>query len=96
MFHPVLPAFLNQTSLPHSGSYGTLVIVNDLDIMRVSIAPTKANAKAIVYANAVLPLAVSAQRFKAITRGDCKIAQISGIAQQDELPQGRAGVGTRP
>jgi hypothetical protein len=51
------------------------MVVNYLNIKRITITPNEADAILIVDANAVLPFPISFQSFKVIPRKDCKIAQ---------------------
>jgi hypothetical protein len=44
------------------------MIVDKLDFKRVSVVPAETDTKLVVYADAVLTLAVAVQRFQAITR----------------------------
>ena len=47
-----------------TGSHGTLsVIVDDLDVIRIAILPSEANAPLIIHADAVLTHSVSNQSF---------------------------------
>jgi hypothetical protein len=49
------------------------VIVDNLDIVRGSVLPTKADTPLVVDANAVLTLSVAAQRLEPIARGDGQV-----------------------
>ena len=51
------------------------MIINDLDIVSVPLAPTEANAPLFVDPNAILSLPVASQFLKAISRRDTKIIQ---------------------
>jgi len=64
----------------------SLVIVDDLDFVRVAFLPRKADSPLIVYAYAVLTLAVAFQRFKAITRNVGQISQRDRSIQLSQLP----------
>jgi len=49
------------------------VIVDNLDIVRVSVLPSKADAPLVVDANAVLTLSVAAQGFEPVARGGAQV-----------------------
>jgi len=49
------------------------VIVDNLDIVRVTVLPPKADAPLVVDANAVLTLSVAAQRFEPIAGRDTQV-----------------------
>jgi hypothetical protein len=44
------------------------VVVDNLDLVRVTIAPNKADAVLIIDPNTVLPLAISSEFFETIAR----------------------------
>jgi hypothetical protein len=57
------------------------MIINDLDIERVSVLPLEADAPLLIDPDAVLTLAIAFQRFQLIRRRNHEIAQISGAVQ---------------
>lgn len=65
-------------------SLGSMV-VDDLDIVRVSVDPSKADAPLVVDANAVLPCSAAFQRFQSIARRNREIAQPCDGRQLREL-----------
>lgn len=48
-------------------SWFSLVIVNYLNLLSTSIAPSKANPVAVVHSNAMLPNSIALQRFEPIS-----------------------------
>ena len=56
-----------------------LVVINDLCVIDVAIAPFKTNAPLVVDANTVLACALSTQCFKSVARWREQIAQVFGI-----------------
>src|SRR5207249_3867070 len=63
-----------------------LLIVHNLDLMRVSVLPSKADAPLVVDANAVLTLSVAVQRFGPIARRDAQVANRACSMQIQKLP----------
>jgi hypothetical protein len=61
------------------------VIVDNLDIVRVSVLPPKADAPLVVDANAVLTLSVTAQRFEPIAGRDAQVLKRACSMQVQEL-----------
>jgi hypothetical protein len=49
------------------------VIVNNLDVVRVAVAPPKADTPLVVDANPMLALPVAAQRFEPVARRDAQV-----------------------
>jgi hypothetical protein len=60
------------------------MIVHDLYVVRIAIAPSKANSPLIINTNAVLPLSVPAQGLEMIAGRGTQIANFHGNIQ---LPQ---------
>jgi len=52
------------------------MIVNDLNIVSVSLAPTETDPPLVVDPNAILPLPVHSQFLKAVSWWDTKIIQL--------------------
>jgi hypothetical protein len=61
------------------------VIVDDRNIVRVSIAPDKAKTPLVVYSYAVLSLSFSMQRLQTIPRWCCEITQLCRAIQLPKL-----------
>jgi len=62
------------------------VIVHNLDLVRVSVLPSKADAPLVVDANAVLTLSVAVQRFEPIARRDSQVLNSACSMQIKKLP----------
>jgi len=62
------------------------VIVDDLDVVCVSVSPPKADAPLIVDADAVLPLSVAAQCLEPIAGRGGQILDDASAVQIQELP----------
>lgn len=58
-----------------------LVIVNDLDVVSIAIAPTEAQPPLVIDANAVLTLTVSLQGFEPIPWWAIHVVQDDGAVQ---------------
>jgi hypothetical protein len=57
------------------------VVVNDFNVGRTSVCPSKANPKLIIDADAVLPLPVRLQRLEPIAGWDPEVLQDVGLVQ---------------
>jgi hypothetical protein len=57
------------------------MVIDDLDIERVSVLPFEADAPLLINADAVLALAITFQPFELIRRRNHQIAQIAGTVQ---------------
>jgi len=64
------------------------VIVDDLDVTRLSLFPGETDPPLVVDANAVLPDAVSLERLKPIARWHSKILQRPCLGEVKELASG--------
>jgi len=62
------------------------VIIHDLGVVSVAVAPGKAKAPAIVDPNTMLALSVTVQGFQSISRRRHQILQLCGAVQLSELP----------
>lgn len=62
------------------------MVVHDLNVVGIPVAPNKADTPLIVDPNAVLSLSVSVERFQPIARRRCQVPQISGNIQLAQLP----------
>jgi len=63
------------------------MVIGDLHIVRMALAPHEANAELIVDANAVLSLSVSLQSFQAISRQDGQVRQTPRTVYHEQLSQ---------
>ena len=63
------------------------MIVDNLDIVGVTVSPAKADSPLIVDANAVLPTTISSQLFQPIGRWDPEIIKRSRRIQHQQLSQ---------
>jgi hypothetical protein len=66
------------------------VVVGNLNIIGVTIVPSKANPPLIIDSNAVLTLAVSRQSFEPISWGRSEICEVSGIVNLRQLSVGNS------
>jgi hypothetical protein len=64
-----------------------LVVVGDLDIVRVAVLPPKADAPLIVDVNAVLPGSIPFELLQAIARRDAQVVEQLCSVDEPELPQ---------
>jgi len=67
------------------------VIVDDLDVMGVAVAPDEADSEPVVDPDAVLTPSVAAQRFQPVSGEDRQIPKLVGRVQLAELPLSDAG-----
>jgi hypothetical protein len=65
------------------------MIVNDLDLVRVTISPPKADPPLIVEANTVLPDAIASKLLEAVPRWHPEIVQRFGRVHGDQFAQHR-------
>src|SRR3989337_1046693 len=65
-----------------------LVVVADLDVMRVSLLPAEADPPLVVDPNAVLAGAVSGEALQAVPRGHAELLQPLGGVQKQQLAMG--------
>jgi|KBSSwiStaDraftv2_1062776.scaffolds.fasta_scaffold15201_5 hypothetical protein len=65
------------------------MIVNDLDLVRVTISPPKADPPLIVDANTVLPDAIAFELLEAVPRRHPEIVQRFGRVHGDQFAQHR-------
>ena len=63
------------------------MVVNDLDLMRIAVLPSKADAPLIVDPNTVLPSALSAKLLESVSRRDAQILEGLGSIDDDQLAQ---------
>jgi hypothetical protein len=62
------------------------VVVHDLDVVRVTIAPGKADAPLVIDANTMLTAAIAAQRFEPVPRRGSRIPQFRGAIELPKFP----------
>ncbi len=65
-----------------------MVIVDDLDIEGVTIAPDKTDPPLVVDANTVLARTIARQTFQAIARRNAQIVQSGGAIKHSQLASG--------
>lgn len=65
------------------------MVVNDLHVVGVTIAPAKADAPLIVDSYAVLPCTVSPELLEPVPRWDPEISQSLRSIEQQQLPKGQ-------
>lgn len=70
-----MDAIIVPTSCGSRGVVVLLVIIGDLYAIGMSVKPSEANTKLIVYPDAVLPFAVTLQRFQLIARRNLECIQ---------------------
>lgn len=70
------------------------MIIDNLNLLRSTIAPCEANAPLVVDADAVLPASVALERFKAIPGRDAQVVQADGCVEHIQFAQGYPGDGT--
>src|ERR1700679_1004701 len=67
------------------------VVVDDLYVVRVVVAPEETDTVLVVDANAVLPFAVPLQRLKPVSRWNLQVIQSKGRVENCQLlPGGKA------
>ncbi len=65
------------------------MIVDDLNLVSITVMPTKHNPPLIIDPNGVKPLPLPLQRFQSISRRLAKIADFRRIVQIEQLTTGR-------
>jgi hypothetical protein len=65
-----------------------LVIVGDLHLVGITLAPFEADAPLIVDANAVLPGPITGEFLQTIAPWDLQVGQLLGCIQDQEFPEG--------
>ena len=65
-----------------------MVIVDDLDIERVTIAPDKTDPPLVIDANTVLARTIARQTFQAIARRNAQIVQSGRAVKHSQLASG--------
>jgi hypothetical protein len=62
------------------------VVIDNLHIIGIPVAPDKADAPLIIDANTVLPFSLAFERFQVISRGRGEVTKLGGNIQLPELP----------
>src|SRR3954447_483473 len=70
--------------LSHSRAHS--VVVDDLDLVSVPIAPLEADPPLVVDTDAVLARPLAAQALQPVPRGDLEILKSLGVVQHPKLP----------
>ena len=63
------------------------MIVNDLDLMRIAVLPSEANAPLIVDPNTVQPSALPSQLLQPVARRNAQIIESLGSIDDDQVAQ---------
>ena len=63
------------------------MVVNDLDLMRIAVLPSKADAPLIVDPNTVLPSTLSAKLLESVSGRDAQILEDLGGIDDHQLAQ---------
>ncbi len=63
------------------------MVVDDLDIIRLTTRPTEANPPLVIYPNAVLPRSLSFQALQSIPRRDSQVFNSLRRVQKQKLPK---------
>ena len=64
------------------------MVVNNLDVIGVTIAPSKADAPAVIDPHAIWSRSIPCQLLQTISRGNLQIIEGVRIAEQAQFPQG--------
>jgi hypothetical protein len=64
-----------------------LVVINDLDVVRVPTCPTEANPPLVVHSNAVLPRAPAFEPLEPVPRRNPQVFYSLGRIQDEKLPK---------
>src|SRR6266850_3707086 len=62
------------------------MIIHDLDIVRITLRPGKADPPLVIDTNTVLPLPITLQSFQPISRRNQQITERSGTVENQKLP----------
>jgi hypothetical protein len=63
------------------------VVIDNFDVIGVTIAPDKADASAVIDPNAILSRPIPCELFEVIGRGDLQIHKHMGIVEHAQFPQ---------
>jgi len=72
------------------------MIIGDLYVLRLALAPAEANPPLVVDPNAILPCTVPFERLQTVARGNKEVLQRGGAMQVLELPSRRRFHGREP
>jgi len=64
----------------------TSMVINNLDLIGITVSPDEANSPLVIDANAVLALAVASQCLKPVPRRDLQVLQHSSAMEIQQLP----------
>lgn len=62
-----------------------LMVIHDLNVIRIAIKPYEANPSLVVDADAVLTGAISLQRFEAVAGKYSQVVQVAGLIEQPQF-----------
>ena len=63
------------------------MVICDLNIERVTVAPFETDSPLVINSDAVLPHAVAAQLLESICRRDSQVIEVDGIVEHAQFPQ---------
>ncbi len=66
------------------------VVVDDFNVVRISLCPDEADAPLVIDSNTILARAISGEPLQAIAWGHPKVMQVLGSVQHSELSLGNA------
>jgi hypothetical protein len=73
------------------------VIIDDLNVVRATVAPDEADSPLLIDSYAVLSLSVSHESFQAVSRRDTEVFNAHTAIQHPQFPKGRLlKVGRQP
>jgi hypothetical protein len=78
-----------------SQRYERSVVINNFDLVGVSIAPHETDPPLIVDANAVLSLSISIQRLQTVTRRSSQISQLGCTVELSQFSTSDASYGPK-
>jgi hypothetical protein len=62
------------------------MVINDLDVVDISLSPGEANPPLVIDPDTMLPLAVAFQSLKPVAWGDLQVLERFGAVKIQELP----------
>ena len=85
----IFPQHLTRVHRPQPlpGHGLLLVVINDFDIMRIALLPSKTDPPLIVDANAVLPHSITGELLESVTRRHAQVLQRGGRVELDQFSQ---------
>ena len=72
------------------------MIIHDLDIVRITLSPDKADPPLTIDTNTVLPLPITLQCFQQISRRNPQITERWGAVENQKLPSRNPFYATEP